>query len=393
VLCLRHCIKFRADSTVQLFSGFRGTGKSTELRRLQRDLVERGYLVALCDMERYLNLSMPVDVSDFLVAVAGAFGEALEADHLLGKDAGRPSYWSRFGDFLKTRIELDSMGLQGIKANLKEDPDFKERIQRRMKGHLGALVADVREFLAAGVKALRKRHGADRGVVLLLDSVEHLQGTSQNAVAVHDSLENLFAGHPDKLRFQSMHVVYTVPPWLKIRSPGVVGHFDGGEVLPCVKVRDQNRGQPHAAGVQALEELVGRRGDWKRLLGDDVQLSRVVLASGGYLRDLFRILQSVLLLAAQRGTLPVSVDLVDLAIADVRNSYLPVPIKDAMWLERVSRSHRAELDDTAALVALARFFDTHLVLCYRNGREWYDVHPLIKEHVQELAALAAGPQE
>lgn len=35
---------------------------------------------------------------------------------------------------------------------------------------------------------------------------------------------------------------------------------------------------------------------------------------------------------------------------------------------------------------LARFFDTHLVLCYRNGDEWYDVHPLVSEQVCKQAA-------
>ena len=36
---------------------------------------------------------------------------------------------------------------------------------------------------------------------------------------------------------------------------------------------------------------------------------------------------------------------------------------------------------------LTRFFDTHLVLCYRDGPEWYDVHPLIKEHMVAQAKL------
>ena len=35
------------------------------------------------------------------------------------------------------------------------------------------------------------------------------------------------------------------------------------------------------------------------------------------------------------------------------------------------------MEDLAALPSLSRFFDTHLVLFYRNGEEWYDVHPLV----------------
>ena len=49
-----------ATESVRLFSGYRGAGKSTELRRLKGQLEESGHLVFLCDMEDYLNLSTPV---------------------------------------------------------------------------------------------------------------------------------------------------------------------------------------------------------------------------------------------------------------------------------------------------------------------------------------------
>ena len=56
--------------SVQLFSGFRGTGKSTELRRLRARLQSQGqYKVVLCDMQQYINLTTEIDVSDFLLAV------------------------------------------------------------------------------------------------------------------------------------------------------------------------------------------------------------------------------------------------------------------------------------------------------------------------------------
>src|SRR5216683_6746861 len=70
VLLLGRGIEWTPGESVQLFSGFRGTGKSTELRRLRKHLKDEGYLVALCDMQDYLNLSTPVDITDFLMAVA-----------------------------------------------------------------------------------------------------------------------------------------------------------------------------------------------------------------------------------------------------------------------------------------------------------------------------------
>ena len=65
--------------------------------------------------------------------------------------------------------------------------------------------------------------------------------------------------------------------------------------------------------------------------------------------------------------------------------YLPISNEDARWLAEIARSHDIALRDLKALPGLTRLLDTHLVLCYRNGGEWYDVHPLISERVQEQA--------
>jgi hypothetical protein len=175
-------------------------------------------------MADYLNLTTPVDISDFLLSAAGAFSDALEDESLLGKDMMKEGYWTRFLNFVtKTNVELPELpelpGV-GLKASLKADPSFRQEFQARMKGHLSALSDDVNKFMEQCFHALRKRHGNDVRVVVLFDSIERIRGTSQNAEEVAASVENLFEGHFDKLGLPYMHVVYTVPPWLKIKAPG-----------------------------------------------------------------------------------------------------------------------------------------------------------------------------
>ncbi len=392
---LAKAIRFSQDASTLLFSGFRGTGKSTELRRLRRTLQGEGHLVVLCDLADYLNLTSPVDVSDFLVTLAGAFSDvvALEPE-LLGRDPAAESYWERFVGFLtRTRIEVE--GFQAtvpgagvkLKGSLKQDPSFRGRLQQVMKGHLAAVVKDVRSYVGELVAELRAEHPERRDIVLILDSIEQIRGTSANADEVHRSVEELFAGHADKLRFEGLHVVYTVPPWLKIRSPGVEGYFAQGELIPCVKVIDSG-GRLFEPGLAALETLVARRGDWVRLLGERELLRRLCLGSGGYLRDLLRLLRECVL-GADPGELPVPPAVVDLAVSKVRDSYLPIANEDAVWLARVAETHDVQLGVQQELPRLAGFFDSHLVLRYRNGEEWYDVHPLVAEHVARQAAQAA----
>jgi len=119
------------------------TGKSTELRRLRKRLQESDaeYLVILLDVQDYVNLSTPVDVSDFLMALAGAFGDALQAPELLDEDPSRVGYWERLTHFLqRTEITLNEISAEpggvGLKATLKSDPSFKQQLQKHMAGHL-----------------------------------------------------------------------------------------------------------------------------------------------------------------------------------------------------------------------------------------------------------------
>ena len=393
VALLAYAIEWTSES-VQLLSGYRGTGKSTELKRLKARLEESGYLVFLCDVEDYLNLSTRIDVSDFLMVVAGMFGEAAD-EFLKAKGCNADgSFWEWIHDFLKqTKVEavelsaaLGTNGASvGIKANLKSSPEFKKRLQEHMAGHLGALVSAVREFIEDRVKLLRQ-HYPEKEIVLLLDSIEHIRGTLANAEDVHGSVEKLFSAHSEKLHLPGVHVIYTVPPYLKIRYPNVDALYEPGGliVLPAFKLfeRYENR-TPILANFDVMERVVGHRGDWRRLLGNDRSLlDRLIRNSGGHLRDLLRLLSQVLLRARE---LPVPGRIVDAAISQVRSTFLPIPNVDALWLAEIADSYQVDLEELAALPSLSRFFDTHLVLCYRSGEEWYDIHPLVREHVHAQA--------
>jgi len=399
-------IEWSCLESTQLLSGFRGTGKSTELRRLRERLVQTGrYKVVLVDMLDYLNMSTSIEISDFLITVAGAFSEALASDpDLLGSDPSYVGYWERVIDFLRdtdveiTGMEVGSkaaMGGAGLKANLRQDVTFRQRLREHLKGHHAALVADVRGFMSDCVRLLRKKHGDDTEVVLLLDSVEQIRGTSiSSAEAVYASVEALFSNHADSLQFEDLHVVYTVPPWLKIRSPGIAGEYSGSQLLPCVRVARRS-GEDDPFGLDALEAVVRRRGDWERLLGSRQVLNQLIRASGGYLRDLFRLLQACMR-QARSQTLPLDTNGLDNAIHEVRNGYLPVTRADAEWLAQVDNTHkpnlvvhRAQDREPNNLYNLSRFFDTHMVLCYRNGDEWYDIHPLIREEVHRQSSSDA----
>ncbi|MCB9764475.1 MAG: hypothetical protein H6739_32170 [Alphaproteobacteria bacterium] len=399
-------IEFAALESTQLFSGHRGTGKSTQLRRLKRRLEQDpSYKVVLCDMEDYLPMADAVDVVDFLLGAAGAVSEQLRNEpELLGQD-GLKSYWERFGDWLKSqRIAVDALGLsagvgvgdkrQGVGASagvdvkvmLKSDPVFRQRVRERTKLHLGAFREEVHTFLQDALKALRAKHGQDTQLVIIFDSLEHLRGTTTNAEEVATSVERLFRGHADALQVPYIHTVYTVPPWLRLQAAGVGGdRYNGYVHIPCVKVRKRD-GDRCQAGLDALWRIADGRGDLTGLLGSREAFDELALVSGGYLRDLFRLLSFIVRDASVHG-LPSKRQ--ELAVQDLRNAYASFTNRDAVWLKRIAETHEVSTDAKEEVQDLARFLDTHLVLGYRNGDDWYDVHPIIKDDVFRRAEAYA----
>jgi hypothetical protein len=184
-----------------------------------------------------------------------------------------------------------------------------------------------------------------------------------------------------------------VPPWLKICYPGVEGYYQPGGLVTLTAQRVTSKNADSQAPLADLERVLKRRApdlDWQRLLGDErAVLDQLIGLSGGHLRDLFRLVAEVIRRCLGHE-LPATQERRERAISAVRSGFGEVAQDDAQWLATIARTRQVTLPSRTRLPDLARFFDTHLVLCYRNGREWYDVHPLIREQVEGLAAPQAA---
>ena len=143
-LCRR--INWSEAASVNLLSGQRGSGKSTGLRRLKAYLEQDGHIVFLCDMRDYLNLTTPVEISDFFMAVMGGLSD--EIQELYGANPSQRGFWERMADFVNKEVRIAEFGVGAdgleLKASLKDDPTFKQKLQRYLRGHVARLVKEAR---------------------------------------------------------------------------------------------------------------------------------------------------------------------------------------------------------------------------------------------------------
>jgi hypothetical protein len=394
-----------------LFTGHRGVGKSTELRRMAARLRDAGHVVLVVDMMDYLNVAEPLHIEGLLLNMAAALADEAER-YLPGMHALSGGAAVRLWSFLKhTDISVPELNAEAsvgeksvaqakvsFKAEFKRRPDLRQKVLDAVKNAPGKLAEQVRAFAQEVAQGVKAEHGPETRVVLILDSLERLRVTGADAQVCYDAIARTFDAHGEHLKLEHIDVVYSVPPYLPFLSPRIGSYF-GVEVcmLPHVKVfetpahigsggAELESVKPCDAGVALLVACVSRRYPDVQQLIPVTQLQRLALASSGSVRDFFRLIRSVCTKAqAARADVPLQSDRwVDLAEQMLLNE-MPLAKADKNWLKAVRQTHGTGLESMSNLHELARLFDSGLILNYRNGRDWCDVqyllHPQLAEHL------------
>lgn len=398
---LRTNIEMSERPGTWLFTGHRGVGKSTELRRMAADLRKQDHLVIVADMGEYLNLAEPVNTETLLLTLAAALADG--ADHALGGQRLEAGYAQRLWDYLKTtEVALTDLSPQlplgdsrlTFKMQLKDNPVFREKVVKAVQGALGTLAAQVRQFAKTVAQDLRTRRGEAARVILILDSLERLRVTGADAQVCYDAIARTFDVNGEHLKMEFIDVVYSVPPYLPFLVPRIGSYF-GVEVctLPHVKVFETPLAMPQgeakppvpcATGVDLMAQSVFKRYATVEQLIPRPMLERLALASSGSVRDYFRLLKSVCTKAkVANAQVPLQGEQWVAMAEQVLRNEMPLAKDDKAWLRGVRKTHGTGLDSMANLHQLARLFDSGVILNYRNGRDWCDVHYLLQSDLAE----------
>jgi len=389
---LRKHILWTEVESLQLFSGFNGSGKTTQLRRLQRELEAQGYLVIYADADEYLNLREPIEVEELLVTIAGAFSGQIDSSLLTD------SYWKRFVNYLETEVKLSEITFKtdplSFKAELKSSPTLRQRIRKAIESRLPEFRRQVQAFVDEAVRAVYTKTPGRR-IVFLFDSFEKLRGTLSNEDEVMASVERVFGRNMNLLQLPGVHCVYSVPAFV----PFFVGNAEV-VLIPTIKLWKKRvngaEEQPHEPGQNVMRQILEKRfGHAQHLLfgepdgeGRYTTAEALIEASGGDLRYLLRLFREAFLATK---SLPISERVAQQAIATVRNDFKP-SVEDARWLDKIHREQAAD-PQTAKAADVNRFMrllDSHMILLYKNETSWYDSLPLIREEVERI--LASNPE-
>lgn len=402
-------ILLSSEDSLNFISGFSGSGKSTELQRLKSLLVANGFFAVIADADEYFLPSEPVAIDVLLMKLAGAYSDQIQ--RLEGIDATYQSWWNRLYHWLKTtEVNLEGIDLKGkggaevlgvgkleaeagLKLVLKENASFVAQLTKVLAARPGALRQQVHDFFADATQHVRKKYSAALSPVFILDSFEKLSDRLSSEGRVAESIITVLSNHLADLAIPGHHVVLTMPPWVKLlpKSPQKVRLIYG------VKLWENNdKRSDHNPGINEMRAIVEKRFTSPGLdrffgpannKGHRVLVDHLIRASGGHLRDLIVLLRETLLRTKE---LPTTKAMVSSAMANHRDSFLPLSSAHASSLSDIGRLRQCALPDTKhdTIYMIAGLLNAHFAFLLRNSAEWCDIHPLLRDVVDSITAKA-----
>lgn len=381
------------------FTGMRGSGKTTELLKLKAELESKGFVAFYADLSEFLPENEPVKIGDFLLLLVSVLADRVKERY--DSDFAKESFFGEFIAFLNREIQVDGLewsadtflGKVGVKGKLKQNPTIRQKLQQVTEGRLDQLVRAVSKLVDDLVAYIRRGSSTTR-VIYLVDSVERLRGIGEKqSKDVFDSLEYLFSTHADNLRFATLSVIYSLPPYLR----AVVGASESNLIcsLPAIRIfknplaenQEAWQAQEPAVYAENIAKMVAvieaRYPGWREFFTPDA-LERLIKDSGGDLREFFLLLRACLSMVDgdDDSKFPIPSSIIEQSEKERRNQFGMIPQSEMTWLKRVLEQHdhgKLKDDETPTLAYL---LDGKLMFQYRNGSNWYDVHPLLREQVK-----------
>ena len=380
---------------IAYFTGNRGTGKSTELLRLQKMLSEQGQTALYIDLTEYLIDGEPPDVKTLLVLLALAF--AREADALLGSDFRKSTPLRRFWQYMNgTDIELEKLDAHAFKLKLSSGSGFQARFMAETKNDGATWIEEAREAITAVAAAIKQRTGVG-GVSLLFDSFERIRAKSPSAeVEFYARIAEIF-NSVNFLRFVGVSVVYSVPPYVPVIAN--VQNQVNLRVLGSVRVFEAAHGtlrrQPRREGLDKMRAVLDRRYPrWAEIIAPDT-LDVLAERSGGDLRLFLNQLVRAVLAGSYHALerLPSRPDdeIVNDLLANQENQMGSLLYLDHLpVLLRIVDESNVVVTDPKEQAAAARLFDERLLFNYANGVQWVDANPMIWARIERYRTEQAA---
>jgi len=369
----------------RMFTGHRGVGKTTELKRVKHMLetgeAGRPMFVSLLEVEKWLDLQ-DVQAPDIIFHMVRQIVDDLND---AGFELGRAKFEQFFGeikDLLNSEVEFQSIkvpaGVAEFGLVLKDVPRARPTLRKLIEGHLPTIFDLINKVVLTKARGWLRESGLAEDILVIVDQLDRIPQKVINEQGLTNQ-RNIYLDRAAVLRSLDCHVLYTVPIELAYSDAHLrLKAAYGGEtlLLPLIPVSQRN-GEDCLEGLRALCRIVHRRiaktGATQQQVFEGDVLERFCRVSGGYICNVFILLRSAL---ERCDKLPITREVADRTIRrqaiDLSLSLQP---RHREALRAVHHSKEAFNDDPQLWNLLLRNLTA---LPYEDeAGVWYDWNPLI----------------
>ena len=371
-----------------LFTGHRGCGKSTELRRIEKQLALEYYIVYLeADVELDINDAEYTDlylliikkVADELYKLGAKFDDKLLSRfEAWFKDITQETEES-VEKAISVQVEADagfqipfiSKLLAKLLAQIRGSQKQKKTIRQTLQKDISRLQADINLLLAdAFNKLAQKEPQYEKGFLIILDNLDRIPPDVGN---------HLFFDYAAQLQALHTTLIYTVPISAVYSDKNLNKTFGSPNIMPMVNIYEFNFNECDLEykedKLEVFASLIEQRVDIDEVFESRQQLLDLVKASGGHVRQLMQMTAKSCLTAAGRQHNKVTAEDVTYVINEEQfnferinlNEYYPV-------LAKVCLTKNINKDEIGQLL----LFNLS-VLEYNGVKRWNYINPVLKQ--------------
>lgn len=369
----------------RLFTGHRGGGKTTELKRVAEYLRTRPigsrYFVSFLDAEDTINLD-DADATDLVIAIVRQLVTDLRAEGI-DPPAGPKlkgfieSVREMFKGIPDSGVDLkagDPWGIVQLSTSLKRQPSLRRQVRALLEGRLSSLYDGINEELLPGIVDKLQAKGY-HGVAVIVDQLDRVPADG-------DRHHKLFFEGRGKLKALRCNIIYTAPieyaysqalPMLENEYNALLGL----PLLPVSAMQEDVSREARSCVRSVIDERLAACGTIAGDVFDDLAaIDELVALSGGHLRTLFLLMRTVI--ETSDLVAPLSADHVHRVAAELAEKYLdPLEPAQRAVVREVHDSQDKPPDD-ARLDTFYELLRNQYVFAYAvANKRWYDWNPML----------------
>ncbi|MBZ5671122.1 MAG: AAA family ATPase [Acidobacteriia bacterium] len=365
-----------------VFSGHRGSGKSTELRQLEQTLKTSCFMLYL-DISDFLD---PLDVhyTDLFLLACRQLLETLHRSNVALRKGLIDEVEKWFMDVTKETKESVELSagvsteakagaeipfiarlLAKLTADAKAGSSHVTTTRQELERQFSGLSSSTNVLLTAASQALRDANNPYQ-LLIVFDNLDRLPSKKS---------EELFFAHGSQLQEMACHAVYTVSIDTYYSRRHLANVFPNRQIIPNVKLRaSKSSSEPNRPGTDALLQVIQKRLNVGVLLQPPALAEEFVRRSGGSIRQLIRLLREAVQSAQARGLATIDSEALEDAARSIQQDYeRMLEPSDYKLLARTWATKSIEKDD-----AYMQLLSNLAILEYNGVDLWYDVNPLIE---------------